>query len=58
MISSIEKVLSNEVDIHEKNLKKCIIPELNVNFYGMDVLNSPNYIKCKDVVEEINKEIF
>ena len=24
----------------------------------MDVLNSPNYIKCKDVVEEINKEIF
>ncbi|MCM1288751.1 MAG: AAA family ATPase [Clostridium sp.] len=57
LISSIEKVLSKEVDIHEKNLKKCIIPELSVDFSGMDVLNSPNYIKCKDVVEEINKEI-
>ena len=31
---------------------------MNVDFSGMDVLNSPNYIKCKDVVEEINKEIF
>lgn len=58
LISSIEKVLSKEVDIHENNLKKCIIPELNVDFSGMDVLNSRNYIKCKDVVEEINKEIF
>ena len=58
LISSIEKVLSKEVDVHEKNLKKCIISELNVDFSGMDVLNSPNYIKCKDVVEEINKEIF
>ena len=58
LISSIEKVLSKEVDIHEKNLKKCIIQELNVDFSGMDVLNSSNYIKCKDVVEEINKEIF
>lgn len=24
----------------------------------MDVLNSSNYIKCKEAVEEINKEIF
>ena len=24
----------------------------------MDVLDSPNYIKCKDIVEEINREIF
>lgn len=58
LIGSIEKVLSREVDIHEEKLKKCIIQELNVDFSGMDVLNSPNYIKCKDVVEEINNEIF
>lgn len=58
LIGSIEKVLSKEVDIHEQNLKKCIIQELNVDFSGMDVLNSSNYIKCKDVVEEINREIF
>lgn len=58
LIGSIEKVLSKEVDIHEENLKKCIIQEVNVDFSGMDVLNSPNYIKCKDIVEEINKEIF
>ena len=58
LISSIEKVLSKEVDIHEENLKKCIIQEVNVDFSGMDVLNSSNYIKCKDIVEEINKEIF
>lgn len=58
LIGNIEKVLSKEVDIHEENLKKCIIQEVNVDFSGMDVLNSPNYIKCKDVVEEINKEIF
>ena len=58
LLGSIEKVLSKEVDIHEENLKKCIIQEVNVDFSGMDVLNSPNYIKCKDMVEEINKEIF
>lgn len=58
LIGSIEKVLSKEVDIHEENLKKCIIQEVKVDFSGMDVLNSPNYTKCKDVVEEINKEIF
>ena len=58
LIGSIEKVLSKEVDIHEENLKKCIIQGVNVDFSGMDVLNSPNYIKCKDIVEEINKEIF
>mgnify|MGYP000852135205 FL=1 len=58
LISSIEKVLSKEVDIHEKNLKKCILQEVSVNFSGMDILNSPNYMKCKDVVEEINREIF
>lgn len=58
LIGSIEKVLSKEVDIHEKNLKKCIMQEVNVDFSGMAVLSSPNYIKCKDAVEEINKEIF
>ena len=31
---------------------------MNVDFSGMAVLDSPNYIKCKDAVEEINKEIF
>ena len=58
LIGSIEKVLSKEVDIHEGNLKKCIIQEVDVDFSGMDILNSPNYMKCKDAVEEINKEIF
>lgn len=58
LIGSIEKVLSKEVDIHEENLTKCIIQQVNVDFSGMDVLNSSNYIKCKDIVEEINKEIF
>lgn len=57
LISSIEKVLSKEVDIHKENLKKCIIQDVNIDFSGMDVLNSINYIKCKDMVEEINKEI-
>ena len=57
LIGSIEKVLSKEVDIHEKNLKKCILQELNVDFSGMDALHSPNFIKCKDTLEEINKEI-
>lgn len=58
LIGSIEKVLSKEVDIHEGNLKKCIIQEVNVDFSGMDILNSPNYMKCKNGVEEINREIF
>lgn len=58
LLGSIEKVLSKEVDIHEENLRKCIIQEVNVDFSGMDVLNSLNYIKCKAAVEEINKEIF
>lgn len=58
LIDSIEKVLSKEVDIHEDNLRKCIIQEVNIDFAGMDVLNSHNYIECKDVVEKINKEIF
>lgn len=57
LISSIEKVLSKEVDIHKEKLKKCIIQEVNVDFSGMDVLNSFNYIKCKNLVEEINREI-
>lgn len=58
MIGSIEKVLSKEVDIQEKNLKKCFMQEVSVDFSGMAVLDSPNYIKCKNAVEEINKEIF
>ena len=58
LIVSIEKVLSKEVDIHVGNLKKCIIQEVNVDFAGMDILNSPNYMKCKNGVEEINSEIF
>ena len=58
LIRSIEKVLSKEIDIHEDNLKKCIIHEVTVDFSGMDVLDSQYYIKCKDLVEEINKEIF
>lgn len=58
LISSIEKVLSKEVDVHEKNLKKYIMQEVSIDFSSMDVLNSSNYIKCKEVLEEINREIF
>lgn len=58
LITSIQKVLSKEVDIHEEKLSKCIIPEVSVDFSGMDVLNSENYIKCKDAVEALNREIF
>ena len=58
LLDSIEKVLSKEVDIHEENLKACIVQDVDVDFSGMDVLNSKNYTKCKNLVEEINKEIF
>lgn len=34
LISSIEKVLSKEVDIHKENLKKCIIQDVNIDFFG------------------------
>lgn len=58
LIESIEKVLSKEIDIHEGKLKNCILQEINVDFSGMEVLNSDNLKKCKDCVESINKEIF
>lgn len=58
LIESIEKVLSKEVDIHEENLKKCILSQVSVDFSGMDLLNSSNYIKYRNSLEEINNEIF
>lgn len=58
LISSIEKVLSEEIDVHEQKLKNCIIPDVVVDFSGLDVLNSQNYRDCRDRVDEINKEIF
>lgn len=48
LISSIEKVLSKEVDIHKEKLNQCIIQEVNVDFSGMDVLESTNYIVSAD----------
>lgn len=32
--------------------------KVRVDFSGIAALDSLNYIKCKDAVEEINKEIF
>lgn len=58
LISSIEKVLSKEIDIHEENLKKCILQEVKVDLSGMEVLNSEDYLKCLKVIEDINTEIF
>lgn len=58
IVESIKKVLSKEIDIHENNLKKCIIQEQSVDFSGMDILNSKNFFKCKDILAEINREIF
>ena len=57
LISSIEKVLSKEIDTHEENLKKCILQEVKVDLTGMEVLNSEDYIKCLKVIEDINTEI-
>ena len=57
LVCSIEKVLSKEVDIHKENLKKCVITELNLNFTDIDVLNSIHSVKCKNIIEQINKEI-
>ena len=57
LLESIEKVLSKEVDIHEQKLKECILQEVIIDFSGMDVINSQNLTKCKEIVEDINKEI-
>lgn len=57
LISSIEKILSKDVDVHVKKLRECWIEPVSVDFSGMDVINSGNYLKCKKVVERINEEI-
>lgn len=58
LISSIEKVLSKEIDIHEENLKKCILQNVKIDLSGMEVLNSEYYIKCENAIEDINLEIY
>lgn len=57
LVTSIEKVLSKIVDEHLEALRKCIIPEVSVDFSGLDSLNSSYEIKCRVTVEEINREI-
>lgn len=57
LIKSIEKVLSKEVDIHKINLSKCIIPEIGMDFSGLEVLKSDNCEKCRKAIEDINREI-
>ena len=57
LISSIERVLSKEVDIHKNNLEEKYIKEVEVDFGGMESLGSNNYVKCKELVLDINKEI-
>lgn len=34
-----------------------MIQDINIDFTGMEDLNSQNYIKCKDAIGDINKEI-
>ncbi len=58
LISSIENVLSKEIDIHEENLRKCILQNVTVDMSGMEVLNSEYYTKCEKAIEAINAEIF
>lgn len=58
LVDSIEKVLSKEVDIHEEQLRTCIIPEVSINSEQLTALNFENYGKCKASVDEINQEIF
>ena len=57
LIGSIEKVLSEEIDAHKKNLEEKLMREVEVDFDGMEPLGSNNYIKCKGLVIDINKEI-
>lgn len=57
LVTSIEKVLSKIVDEHLEALRKCLIPEVSVDFSGLDSLNSSYEIKCRATVEEINREI-
>ena len=56
LVTSIEKVLSKIVDEHLEALRKCIIPEVSVDFSGLDSLNSSYEIKCRVTVEEINRD--
>lgn len=58
LVSSIEKVLSKEIEIHEENLRKCTLQDVIVDLSGMEVLNSENYINCINAIESINTEIF
>lgn len=57
LIVSIERVLSEEIDAHKKNLEEKLMKEVEVDFEGMEHLGSNNYIKCKELVIDINKEI-
>lgn len=58
LISSIEKVLSKEIDIHEKKLRECIIQDVKVDLSGMEVLNTEDYVKYDNAIDDINREIF
>ena len=57
LVNSVEKVLSKAVESHKESLEKCVIQDVDIDFSGMDILDSSNYIKCKDIEAEINKEI-
>lgn len=58
LVVSIEKVLSKIVDEHIEALRKFKIQSISVDFSGLDALHSPFEIKCRDAVEEINREIY
>lgn len=57
LITSIQRILSKEVEHHKEKLSGCMIQDINIDFTGMEDLNSQNYIKCKDAIGDINKEI-
>ncbi|WP_034469088.1 AAA family ATPase [Butyrivibrio sp. AE2005] len=58
LIGSIEKVLSKEFDEHQEKLEKSIIQQIEVDFNGLEALNSKMVLACRNKIEEINKEIF
>ena len=52
LITSIEKVLSNEVKSHQSNLKKLLIDEIVIDLTYFSEL--PSYKNCLDLINSIN----
>ena len=55
LITSIEKILSNEVKTHQSNLKRLMINEIDINLTNFSEL--PSYKNCFDLINAINAKI-